>query len=90
MSTGKSFVDALMDALPSPDARLRAGAVLMKFEGQTIYLPGAPKAERRIRAAAAMLKNGMPPGDVATALIERFRVTGRTASRDIDKARNLS
>jgi|GEM_PF-5424218 len=90
MSTGKSFVDALMDALPSPEARLRAGAVLMKYEGQTIYLPGAPKADRRIRAAAAMLRNGMTPGDVAAALIERFRVTGRTAKRDVDRARKLS
>jgi len=90
MSTGKLFCDELIAALPAGLARLRAAAVLMKFEGQTIYLPGAPKAARRIQAATAMLKNGMAAGDVAAALIERFRVTGRTAKRDVDKARNLS
>lgn len=55
-----------------------------------MYLPTSNKTERRVRAAASMLGNGMQPAEITAALRERFRVTLRTAQRDLDKARKMS
>jgi len=90
MTIGQEFVDTLINALPTPEARLRASAVLMQFEGCSLYLPSSNKAARRIQAAARMLDNGMAPPEVATALRERFRITARTAQRDVVNARKMS
>jgi hypothetical protein len=89
-SLGEEFVNTLMSSLPSPEARLRAGAVLMQFEGCSLYLPTSNKAARRIQAATQMLKNGLSPAEAATALRERFRITARTAQRDVANARKMS
>lgn len=90
MTAGEAFVADLLDAMPTPEARMRLTARLAKYAGATIYLPAESKAGRRINAARNMLDNCMPPADVANALRERFSVSGRQAQRDVNAARQMS
>lgn len=81
-----TFVRALLSAMPSQHARMEAVAVLDRWSGQTIYLPASSKASRRHRAAANMLRNGMPVNEAVKALQERFGITARTGYRDCQNA----
>jgi hypothetical protein len=87
---GPQFVADLIDAMPTPQARLLLTACLAKYAGMTVYLPAESKKARRIRAAENMLRNHMTAADAATALVERFRVSMRTAQRDVETARHLA
>jgi len=85
-----SFADELLAAMPNPQARLILVAFLAKYAGQTIYIPTEPKQERRVRVAMNMLVNGMDAAEAAAAIAARFRVSQRTAQRDVATARSLS
>ena len=85
-----SFADELIAAMPNPQARLVLVAVLAKYAGQTVYIQTEPKQERRVRVAINMLANGMDAAEAAAAIATRFRVSQRTAQRDVATARNLS
>jgi len=85
-----SFADELIAAMPSPHARLVLVATLAKYAGMTVYIPADSKRDRRVRAAQNMLTNGMSDADTAAAIAERFRVSQRTAQRDVQTARKLS
>ncbi len=89
-SPGETFVDHLMAAMPSPEARLRLAAALVVYEGCTVYLPAGPKALRRVRAAHHMLAHGKSGPEAAEAIRQRFGVSRRTAERDVKAARKLS
>lgn len=83
----KNFAQDLIDAMPTPQARMACVAVLAKYEGRSIYIQASSKSERRRRAARHMLDSKeMTRGDIASALIERFRISERTAWRDIERA----
>lgn len=85
------FAQELLDAMPTPGARLAALNVLAKWAGCSVYVPVHSETERREHAAEHMLRNAMDRGEVVTALRERFRVSERTAWRTVAKAqRNLS
>lgn len=90
MSQGERFVQHLLKAMPTPEARLRLAAALVAYEGCTIYLPSGSKADRRRRVAANMLSNGMTGPDAADAIRQRFGVSARTAERDVSFARKMS
>jgi hypothetical protein len=81
------FVDELVAAMPTPQAKLLLIARLVKYAGMTIYIPTESKKARRVRAAANMRANGMSAADAANAIIERFGVALRTAQRDVEAAR---
>lgn len=87
---GDAFVAELLEAMPTPQARLLLAARLAKYAGRVIYLPVESKKERRIRAAFNMLINGMSAADTAAALVKRFAVAARTAQRDVEAARKMS
>lgn len=84
------FMQALLDAMPTPHARMVAVAVLSRYAGESVYLPVSGKAGRRAQAAANMLANGVAPTDIAHALRERFGISARTAFRDVKLARKMS
>ncbi|HWW06169.1 hypothetical protein [Collimonas sp.] len=84
------FVTALLDAMPTPQARLVCISVLARWAGASIYLPTESKTMRRWRAAAHMLANGMTGGEIAEALRARFGVSARTAWRDVEKVKRQS
>ena len=86
----KNFVQVLVDAMPSPHARMACVSVLARYEGCMVYVPTSSKAERRKRAALHML-NGreMMPNDIVNALRERFRISERTAWRDVEHAKAM-
>ena len=81
---GKIKARALIDAMPTPHARMVCISVLARFAGTTLYLPTVePKAKRRQRAARHALGNGVGDADVAAMLRERFSISARTAQRDV-------
>ena len=84
------FVEELVAAMPNPQARLVLIAVLAKYAGQTVYIPLESKRERRVRSARHMLSNNMSAAEVAATIAARFRVSQRTAYRDVKTARNMS
>lgn len=90
MKTANSFVEELVAAMPTAHARLVLVAALSKFAGTSVYIPTESKQDRRVIAAGNMLTNGMDAAEAAAALVARFRVSQRTAQRDVEKARNLS
>lgn len=90
MKSANSFVDDLHAAMPTPNARLLLTACLAKYAGLTVYIPTEPKQDRRVRAAANMLANGMGTANIAAAIVQRFNVSKRTAERDVKAARSLS
>jgi Mor family transcriptional regulator len=85
--TGARFVQDLVSAMPSPQARMILIAVLARYEGRSIHLPRTPKAERRQQAASNMLGNHMDTAKIVSALVERFGISDRQAHRDIKAAR---
>lgn len=90
MSAGEDFCLDLLDAMPTPQARMLLAARLAKYAGCTVYIPADSKAERRIQAARRMLDNGMAPADIAESIRARFQVSVRTAQRDVAAARQMS
>lgn len=90
MSAGEDFCLDLLDAMPTPQARMLLAARLAKYAGCTVYIPADQKSARRIQAARRMLENGMAPADVAEAIRARFQVSVRTAQRDVTAARQTS
>lgn len=90
MKPRSPFIEELIDAMPSPGARLALIAALAKYAGQTVYVRLESKQDRRTRAAQRMLANKMDAADAAAAIAARFCVSQRTAQRDIEKARHLS
>lgn len=88
--SAEGFIADLLASMPTPEARLRACACLAKYSGLTIYLPVEPKKDRRVRAAANMLRNQMAESDSAAAIVERYNVSVRTAQRDVAEARKMS
>lgn len=84
------FVSDLLEAMPTPQARMALMSRLAKHAGRTIYLPVQSKADRRIHAAARMLENDMTDADACTAIKDRFGVSVRTAQRDVKAARKMS
>jgi hypothetical protein len=86
MSAGANFIDDLLGALPDM-ARLRAHAVLIRYAGQTVYLPTGSKADRRRQVALNLLKNSQTPAEAAAVIAERFGVTRRQAARDVQFAK---
>jgi Mor family transcriptional regulator len=82
----RTFVDDLLEAMPTPHARIAAAAILGKWAGYTVYVPKPTEASRRERQAENMLRNGMDRGDVVRSLIERFSVSERQAWRDVAKS----
>ena len=89
-TSAEAFLQALLRAMPTPQAQTALLLEVQKWEGVTLYLPMQSKAARRARAALNMLDNQMSPADVATALQERFGVCERTAWRDVAIARKKS
>jgi predicted ATPase len=89
MTLGEQFCWQLVDAMPTPQARLACLSVLAKWSKSTIYISGEAKAARRIRAAKHMLDT-MPGDAIASELRERFNVSARTAWRDVKTARQTS
>lgn len=89
-SVADAFTRDLIDAMPTPQARLVCISVLAKYAGSLIYLPTESKADRRARVARHALNNGMSGADVAAMLRARFSISARTALRDVNAARNLS
>lgn len=88
---GEAFVAALLDAMPTPQARMLLTARLAQYSGQTIYIPSPSKSARRTIAARHMINSGdMTDAEIATALHERFRVSLRQAQRDVSRARQMS
>lgn len=85
-----AFIDDLIRAVVTPQARLGVLACMAKYAGQSIYIPVESKLDRRIKAAGNMLRNGMEPAEVATALVTRFGISLRTAQRNVTAARKLS
>ena len=90
MTLSERFCRALIDAMPTPEARSKCVMELAKFAGKTIYLPAQHRGTRRQDAARHMLKNGMAPADIALAIHERYGVTLRTAQRDVKTAGAMS
>jgi Mor family transcriptional regulator len=84
------FVSDLLQAMPTPYARMLCIAAMAKHAGESIYLPVENKASRRHQATARMLENKMPDADIVKALCERFRISVRTAWRDVQSARKMS
>ena len=80
---GEAFARALIDAMPTPQARTMCVMVLSRWAGRSIYLPAADRGERRRQAAGNMLANGMSPADAALALHQRFGVSLRQGQRDV-------
>jgi Mor family transcriptional regulator len=87
MRSSSEFIKALVDAMPTPQARLMCLSVLARWAGTSIYLPMESKTQRRRRAAAHMLDSAMSNAEVAEALRERFGISARTAWRDVEKAK---
>lgn len=87
---GERFIADLISAMPDGRSELMLIARLNKWAGQTIYLPMQNMRERRIKAAANMLANGMAYDQISTAIADRFGVSSRTAQRDIENARKMS
>jgi hypothetical protein len=83
------FVDDLLSAMPTPQARMMAVATLSKYAGESVYIPAASKRARRVQAACNMLASGMSPTDAAAAIAARFQVSRRSAERDISAAKNV-
>lgn len=90
MKVTDSFIGELRSVMDSHFAQLKLAAILAKYSGQTIYIRTGSKRDRRVRAVANMLANGMSPGDAAAAIVQRFGVSKRTAERDVTRSRNLS
>lgn len=88
--SGEAFCLDLLDAMPTPQARMLLAARLAKYAGCTVYIPADSKGERRIQAALRMLENGMAPAEIAAAIRARFQVSTRTAQRDVRTARKMS
>jgi len=85
----RDFERDLLTAIPDARSRAAVVAVLERWRGLSIYLPFRRKNSRRQQAAANMLENGMPAGDIADALRQRFGISDRQARRDITAARAL-
>ena len=90
MSPGEVFCKELLEAMPTPHARMLLAAQLARYAGQTLYLPQQSKGDRRAQAARQMLNNGMSPADIAAILSQRFNICRRTAARDVSAARKMS
>ena len=80
----------MLEAMPTPAARLACLSVLGRWAGSNVYLPAENKALRRRRAAKNMIDNGMTSGDIVQALRERFKISDRTALRDVSSARKMA
>lgn len=87
---GEAFISDLLEAMPTPMARMNLASRLAKYAGQTIYLPAESERQKRVKAAFNMLENGMVSNEIIPALIERYRISDRTASRDVNSARKMS
>lgn len=85
-----SFEKELVGALKDPLARISALRVIERYRGMTVYIQCRPAQARRVLAARNMLSNGLASGEIARALAERFRITARTAYRDVNLARQMS
>lgn len=83
------FVDDLLAAMPSPQARMMLAATLSRYAGESVYIPTSSKKERRVQAARNMLGSGMTAIEAAAAIATRFQVTRRTAQRDISAAKSV-
>jgi hypothetical protein len=84
MTLAERFCHSLIDAMPTPQARMICVMELGRWAGKCIYLPAEKRAERRKKAARNMLDEGsMSPADIALAIHERFSVSLRTAQRDV-------
>ncbi len=90
MSPGEAFCNDLLEAMPSPHARMLLAARLASYAGQTIYLPAQSKTGRRIQAARRMMENRMTDAEIVGAIACRFGVCRRTAYRDVIAARKMS
>jgi len=88
--SGEAFCMDLLDAMPTPQARMLLASRLAKYAGCTVYIPADSKTERRIQAARRMLDNGMAPCAITDAIRTRFQVSMRTAQRDVGAARKMS
>jgi hypothetical protein len=86
-SLADTFQRELIDAAPTPQARLAVISVLAKYAGATLYLPTQPKSTRRVAAARHALGNGMSDADVASILRERYGISSRQAGRDVKAAK---
>jgi hypothetical protein len=86
-SVADTFQRELIDAAPTPQARLAVISVLAKYAGATLYLPIPPKSARRVAAARHALGNGMSDADVANVLRQRFNISARQALRDVTAAK---
>ena len=87
MSVGETFCRDLLDAMPTPRARMVCAAVLARYAGSVLYFSTESKGKRRRRAARHGLDNGMSAADVAAMLRARFGVSARTALRDVKTAK---
>ena len=85
-----NFVDDLIDAMPTPHARIVLFARLANYAGQSVYIPIGSKRSRRIQEARNMANNGMTNSEIAKKLTARYRISKRTAIRDVNSARQMS
>ena len=90
MMACRDFEADLLAAIPDPRSRVNVIATLERWRGMSIYLRSRPEKFRRIQAAANMLANGMDGPEIADALRKRFRISDRTARRDVQRARGQS
>lgn len=85
-----NFVNDLINAMPTAHARIALIATISKYAGQSVYIPCDSKRSRRIAEARNMLNNAMANAEIAHKLMTRYRISKRTAIRDVNSARQMS
>lgn len=79
----KTFVQSLLDAVPSGTQRIAVVSVLTRWAGQTIYIPMDNMQVRRRREARRMADAGLERGEIVETLRDQFGISARTAARDV-------
>lgn len=87
---GEKFCRRLIDAMPTPQARMICTMELSKWAGKTLYLPTTKRGKRRVDAARNLLDNEKSRAEAALIIHERFGITLRQAQRDVKTAADKS